>query len=90
MWLKGLVGEIFHKMSLVDVHCDCENAIHLARNQNTFHGRTKHIDVRYNFVMTRVKGSKGIINISHLISLNVLLVRIDVIFLVVSWGLDYI
>lgn len=45
MWLKGLVGEICRKMSLVDVHCDSENAIHLARNQNTFHGRTKHIDI---------------------------------------------
>ena len=32
-WVKGLVGEMCPKMSLVRVHCDSESAIHLARNQ---------------------------------------------------------
>ena len=54
-WLKGLVGELCPEMSLVRVHCDSDSAIHLARNQNTFHRRTKHIDVKYNFIRDEVE-----------------------------------
>ena len=45
-------------MSLVCVHCDSESAIHLARNQNTFHRRTKHIDIKYNFIQDEVEHKK--------------------------------
>ena len=48
-WLKGLVGEICNKVCSVNVHCDSQSAIHLAINKNTFHKRTKHIDIKYNF-----------------------------------------
>ena len=53
-WLKGLVGEMCPEMTLVRVHCDNESAIHLAINQNTFHRRTKHIDIKYNFIRDEV------------------------------------
>ena len=33
----------------MDVHCDSQSAIHLAKNQ-VHHARTKHIDVRFHFV----------------------------------------
>ena len=49
-WLKGLVGEFSPCSSLVSVFCDSQSAIHLAKNQNTFYKRTKHIDIKYNFV----------------------------------------
>ena len=57
-WLKGLVGEMCPKRSLVRVHCDSENAIHLARHQKTFHRKTKHIDIRYNFIQDEVKHNR--------------------------------
>ena len=64
-WHKGLVGEMCPEMSLVRVHCDIESAIHLARNQNTFHRRTKHIDIKYNFIRDEVEHKRvGLAKIS--------------------------
>ena len=42
------------KMSLVNVHCDGEGAINLTTNQNTIHRRTKHIDIKFNFIWDEV------------------------------------
>ena len=53
--MKGLVGELCPEMSLVCVHCDSDIAIHLARNQNTFHRRTKHINVKNKFIRDEVE-----------------------------------
>ena len=36
-WLKSVVGEMCNEVSSVSVHSDSQSAIHLARNQNTFH-----------------------------------------------------
>lgn len=64
-WLKGLVGEMCPEMSLVRVHCDSESSIHLTRNQNTFHRRTKHIDIKYNFIRDEVEHKRvGLVKIS--------------------------
>lgn len=38
----------------VDLGCDSQSAIHLAKNQ-VHHARTKHIDVRYHFVRNVVE-----------------------------------
>ena len=54
-WLKGLVSELCPKLSSVKVHCDSQSAIHLAKNQNSFHRRTKHIDVKYNFIRDEIE-----------------------------------
>ena len=37
------------------MHCDSQSAIHLARNQNIFHRRSKHIDIKYNFIWDEVE-----------------------------------
>jgi hypothetical protein len=39
-WLKCLRGELCPRFSLFSVHCESQ-VIYLARNQNTFHRRTK-------------------------------------------------
>ena len=36
-------------------HCDSQSVINLDRNQNTLHRRTKHIDIKYNFIREEVE-----------------------------------
>ena len=45
LWLKGLVRELGLNQGGVQMHCDSQSAIYLAKNQ-VYHARTKHIDVR--------------------------------------------
>ena len=42
---------------MVEVHCDSQSAIHLSKNQ-TFHERTKHIDVRLHFIRDVLSGDE--------------------------------
>ncbi|KAM2077718.1 hypothetical protein ACFX1R_025466 [Malus domestica] len=49
IWLQGLLDDLGVQQDHVDVHCDSQSAIHLAKNQ-VHHARTKHIDVRFHFV----------------------------------------
>ena len=49
IWLKGIIEELVMYRSKVVVYCDNQSAIHLAKNQS-FHERSKHIDVRLHFV----------------------------------------
>lgn len=44
--LKGLVKELGVQQGGVQLHCDSQSAIYLAKNQ-VYHVRTKHIDVRF-------------------------------------------
>ena len=46
LWVKGLVKELGVDQSGVQLHCDRQSAIYLAKNQ-VYHARTKHIDVRF-------------------------------------------
>uniref|UniRef100_A0A2N9EZR3 CCHC-type domain-containing protein n=1 Tax=Fagus sylvatica TaxID=28930 RepID=A0A2N9EZR3_FAGSY len=46
LWLKGLVKELGLNQGGVQMHCDSQSAIYLAKNQ-VYHARTKHIDVRF-------------------------------------------
>ena len=46
LWLTGLVKELGVEQGGVQLHCDSQSAIYLANNQ-VYHARTKHIDVRY-------------------------------------------
>jgi hypothetical protein len=46
LWLKGLVKELGLNQDGVQMHCDSQSAICLAKNQ-VYHARTKHIDVRF-------------------------------------------
>nr|CAN67902.1 hypothetical protein VITISV_037907 [Vitis vinifera] len=49
IWLKGIIEELAMYKGKVVVYCDNQSAIHLAKNQS-FHERSKHIDVRLHFV----------------------------------------
>ncbi|KAM2761386.1 hypothetical protein COP1_025857 [Malus domestica] len=49
IWLQGLLDDLGVQQDHVDVHCDNQSVIHLAKNQ-VHHARTKHIDVRFHFV----------------------------------------
>ena len=46
LWLKGLVKELGLNQGGVQIHCDSQITIYLAKNQ-VYHARTKHIDVRF-------------------------------------------
>uniref|UniRef100_A0A2N9F8B2 Integrase catalytic domain-containing protein n=1 Tax=Fagus sylvatica TaxID=28930 RepID=A0A2N9F8B2_FAGSY len=46
LWLNGLVKELGLNQGGVQMHCDSQSAIYLAKNQ-VYHARTKHIDVRF-------------------------------------------
>ncbi|KAL6334097.1 hypothetical protein AAG906_004528 [Vitis piasezkii] len=49
IWLKGIIEELAMYRGKVVVYCDNQSAIHLAKNQS-FHERSKHIDVRLHFI----------------------------------------
>ncbi|KAL0451880.1 UNVERIFIED_CONTAM: Retrovirus-related Pol polyprotein from transposon TNT 1-94 [Sesamum latifolium] len=46
LWLNGLAKDLGVEHGGVQLHCDSQSAIYLAKNQ-MYHARTKHIDVRY-------------------------------------------
>uniref|UniRef100_A0A2N9J7Q6 Reverse transcriptase Ty1/copia-type domain-containing protein n=1 Tax=Fagus sylvatica TaxID=28930 RepID=A0A2N9J7Q6_FAGSY len=46
LWLKGLVKELGLNQGGVQMHCDSQSAIYLAKNQ-VCHAKMKHIDVRF-------------------------------------------
>ncbi|KAM1146650.1 hypothetical protein TB2_037939 [Malus domestica] len=49
IWIHGLIRDLGVDQKQVEVHCDSQSAIYLAKYQ-VHHARTKHIDVRYHFV----------------------------------------
>ena len=46
LWLAGLVKELGIQQAGVQLHCDNQSAIFLAKNQ-IYHARTKHTFVRF-------------------------------------------
>ena len=46
LWLTGLANELGVQQGGVQLHCDSQSVIYLAKNQ-IYHARTKHIDVRF-------------------------------------------
>ncbi|CAA7055051.1 unnamed protein product [Microthlaspi erraticum] len=49
IWLKGVCEEWGFKQNAVEVHCDSQSAIYLAKN-NMFHERTKHVATKVHFI----------------------------------------
>lgn len=49
IWLRELTNELVSNDSIVVVYCDSQSVVYLSKNQ-TFHNRTKHIDIRYHFL----------------------------------------
>lgn len=66
IWLKKLLSQITDTLpGPVTLYIDNKSAIDLAKNP-VFHGRSKHIDVRYHFIRECV--DRGDIVISHVSS----------------------
>ena len=49
IWTLGLIEDLGVNQHKLEVYCDSQSAIYLAKYQ-VHHARTKHIDVRYHFV----------------------------------------
>ena len=49
LWMKRFIHELGFKQQRYVVYCDNQSVIHLSKN-STFHARSKHIDVRYNWM----------------------------------------
>jgi hypothetical protein len=63
IWLRSFVSEIQGKSkNPITILCDNQGAIALAKD-NKFHGRTKHIDLRYHFIREAVEDGK--INVKY-------------------------
>lgn len=68
IWLKNLLTEVTGKyMGPVLLYIDNRSAIDLAKNP-VFHGRSKHIDIRYHFIRECVK--RGEIVLKHVSTEN--------------------
>ena len=68
LWLVGLVKELDIQQGGVQLHCDNQSVIFLAKNQ-VYHATTKHINVRFHNIKELVSRpkthSKGVTVISH-------------------------
>ncbi|MCO5588730.1 hypothetical protein L7F22_042689 [Adiantum nelumboides] len=49
IWLGRLVADLGIKVDMLELYCDSQSAIQLAKNP-VFHLKTKHIDVKYHFI----------------------------------------
>lgn len=49
LWNQGLLKEMGFEQEKTPVWCDSQSAISLSKN-NTFHERTKHVAIKYNFI----------------------------------------
>lgn len=49
VWLKGMISDLNIVQDVVVVRCDSQSALYLMKHQ-TFHERSKHIDVRLHFI----------------------------------------
>ena len=60
LWLRTWIEEVFEKQIPVIIRCDNQSALALAKN-DTFHQRTKHIDIRYHFIRQHVNDKSIIV-----------------------------
>ena len=49
IWLRGLAEELGFKQDTVEISCDSQSALCLAKN-NVYHERTKHISRKMHFI----------------------------------------
>ena len=53
LWLRSWIKEVFKKEICITMYCDNQSAISLSKN-DTFHQRTKHIDICHHFLRENV------------------------------------
>ena len=63
LWLKGICGELGFNQDSVEIHCDSQSAISLAKN-SVHHERTKHIDYKLHFIRDHI--TAGTIKVSKI------------------------
>ena len=56
IWLHGLVDSLILDMQKPIIYCDSQSALSLAKNL-VYHERSKHIDVRLNFIRDIIEGN---------------------------------
>lgn len=62
VWIRQLLSSLRHKSIATVIFEDNQSAICMAKNPQ-FHGRAKHIDIKFHFVREQV--SKGIIKLKY-------------------------
>lgn len=62
IWLKQFISEIGMSSEMTNIYCDNKSAINLSAN-NSYHARTKHIDVRHHFIRQKVNNKE--VSIQH-------------------------
>lgn len=65
IWLKGLAEEMDFPQEFVEVHCDFQRAIALAKN-SVFHEKTKHIAVKIHRIRDFI--SEGLVKVLKIAS----------------------
>ena len=60
LWLEKLDTE-FSKLTVIPISCDNRSAINLSKT-DSYHPRTKHIDVRHHFIKEKVDASVVTLN----------------------------
>lgn len=63
LWLKGICIELGFEQDSVEIHCDSQSAISLAKN-SVHHERTKHIDYKLHFIRDHI--TAGTIKVSKI------------------------
>ncbi|CAL5395059.1 unnamed protein product [Camellia sinensis] len=58
LWLQRFLQELGLKQEKFMVHCDSQSAIDLSKN-SMYHSRTKHINIRYHWILYRGKLTDG-------------------------------
>ncbi|GJU59731.1 hypothetical protein Tco_1237497 [Tanacetum coccineum] len=64
VWLKNFLKELDRAQTECVLFCDNQSAIHLAKNP-VFHGRTKHIKIRYHYIRELV--SEGTLSLKKIL-----------------------
>ena len=64
LWLTGLVKELGILQGGVQLYCDSQSAIYLAKNQ-VYHAKTKHIDVRFHKIRELVSSGELLLEKVH-------------------------
>ena len=57
VWLQQLCPKTRFEQQVVTLECDSRSAIFLETN-TTYHSKTKHIDVKYHFIIEMVENRK--------------------------------
>ena len=60
LWIKYWLSEVFSINQPILVLCDNQSAIHLSQH-DSFHQRSKHIDIRYHFIRDHMKQNSIIV-----------------------------